>query len=149
MKRALVAYFSITGVTGNMARKLAEAVSADLYEIMPRQPYSSSDLDQRAGENAAIPVSFEHKNIDAYDVIFVGLPIWWYAAPTIIHTFLSDYDLRGKVLIPFATSGGGGLDKVRPRLLESCPGADLREATLLTDDMTAQDLLSWAESFAC
>ena len=138
MSRTLVAYFSITGVTENVAVRLARAIGADLFEVQPVQ---------NAGEKDRGAISFEHKNISHYDRIFVGLPIWWYAAPTVIHTFLSDYDLTGKTVIPFVTSGGGGLDKVRPRLLDSCPGADLREATLLLDDMSEDSLRSWADEF--
>lgn len=139
MSKALVAYFSITGVTENVARMLSEAIGADLFEVVPNPAVS--------GEENPGDITFAQTNVDCYDVIYVGLPIWWYAAPTVIHTFLSAYDLTGKTVIPFATSGGGGLDKVRPRLQESCSGADLREASLLSGDMTLQELEAWAKSF--
>ena len=141
MSLTLVTYFSITGVTENAAIKLARAVGADLFEICSQKPCQPGEI---PGDGKIV---FTHKDISAYDRIFVGLPIWWYAAPTIIHDFLSDYDLRGKLVVPFVTSGGGGLDKVRPRLLESCPGADLREATLLSDDMSDEELREWADSY--
>ena len=141
MSATLVAYFSITGVTENAAMKLARSLGADLFEVSSQKP----------GELGEIPDSgkilFTKKDISAYDRIFVGLPIWWYAAPTIIHDFLSGYDLQGKLVVPFVTSGGGGLDKVRPRLLDSCQGADLREATLLSDDMSDEALRDWADQY--
>ena len=145
MKKALVAYFSITGVTEHAANKLARAIEADLYEVKPLQPISRDTLLHEDGHPAQDPIQFEHKNIDAYDIIFVGLPIWWYAAPTVIHNFLSDYDLTGKTVVPFVTSGAGGLDKVKPRLQKSCPGADLRDASLLEENMSFQQLMNWAE----
>ena len=135
----LVAYFSITGVTENAACRLARAISADLYEIIPQKPCREADPQGQE-------ITFLRMDLSAYDVIYVGLPIWWYAAPTVIQNFLSGYDLTGKTLIPFVTSGGGGLDKVRPRLRQSCPGAQLREASLLSEDMSPEELARWAES---
>lgn len=141
MSSTLVTYFSITGVTENAAMKLARAIGAELFEIRSEKSCQPGVIPGDGG------IVFTHKDISSYDRIFVGLPIWWYAAPTIIHDFLSDYDLRDKLVVPFVTSGGGGLDKVRPRLLESCPGADLREATLLSDEMSDQELRHWADSY--
>ncbi len=147
MSKALVVYFSITGVTENVAQKLAEAIGADIFEVAPKEPVAESQM-EGTGDGNSTETIFRGKDIREYDVIYVGLPIWWYAAPTVIHTFLSDYDLRGKTLIPFATSGGGGILQVRPRLLPSCPGADLREASLLTGDMTQEELAQWAAGFS-
>ena len=141
MPSTLVTYFSITGVTEHAAIKLARCLCADLFEVSSQKPGMAEEVPE-AGK-----IVFTKKDISAYDRIFVGLPIWWYAAPTVIHDFLSDYDLRGKLVVPFVTSGGGGLDKVRPRLLDSCPGADLREATLLSDDMSDDELRAWADSY--
>ena len=141
MSATLVAYFSITGVTENAAMKLARSLGADLFEVSSQKPCKPGEVPE-AGK-----IVFTQKDISGYDRIFVGLPIWWYAAPTIIHDFLSGYDLRGKLVVPFVTSGGGGLDKVRPRLLESCQGADLREATLLSDDMSDEELRNWADQY--
>ena len=147
MTKTLVTYFSITGVTENVAARLAKAIGADLFEITPEPSEQGENARGEEQEGAVPSISFAHKNVEGYEKIFVGLPIWWYAAPTIIHTFLSDYDLSGKVVVPFVTSGEGGLDKVRPRLQESCIGADLKEATLLSDEMTEEELLAWAEAF--
>lgn len=140
MSSSLVIYFSITGVTENVAARLARIMGADLFEVAGQKPGNGEAVSPEKTE-----LSFVQKDLDGYDRIFVGLPIWWYAAPTIIHTFLSSCDLTGRTVIPFATSGGGGLDKVRPRLLESCPGADLREASLLLDSMSDEELKAWAE----
>ena len=143
MSRTLVTYFSITGVTESAAIRLAHAIGADLFEIVPEK----SGAEPGKPENSAPGISVFGKNLDDYDRIYVGLPIWWYAAPTVIHTFLSHFDLRGKTVIPFATSGAGGLDKVRPRLQDSCQGADLREASLLREDLTEKQMRDWASGF--
>ena len=144
-QKSLVVYFSITGVTGSMASRLASAIGADLFEITAEHPIREEASKEEA--LASQELRFLHKDMTLYDRIYVGLPIWWYAAPTIIHDFLSQHDLRGKTLIPFVTSGGGGLDKVRPRLLECCQGADLQEASLLSEDMSQEMLQQWADSF--
>ena len=156
MGRAIVTYFSITGVTAGVASILAKAVGADLFEIKPDIPYENVNTDWKSQESgtadrreepeALSQITFQHLDLDEYDTIYLGLPIWWYAAPTIINNFLDGYDLTGKTVIPFATSGGGGIDKVRPRLLSSCTGADLKEATLLCGEYTEKELAEWADS---
>nr|MBQ4319438.1 NAD(P)H-dependent oxidoreductase [Clostridia bacterium] len=137
MSKKLVAYFSASGVTAKLAETLSEAVGADLYAIEPQVPYTAADLNWRDLNSRS---SLEMKdlssrpaiagrvdNIDEYDTIFVGFPIWWYVAPTIINTFLESYDLTGKTVIPFATSGGSGMGKTNEKLKDSCPGAKLLE----------------------
>ena len=119
MKKILVSYFTASGVTARVAQKLSQAIDGDLHEIIPAQPYSQADLDwtnpqsrssQEMKNKAYRPaIQNEVKNMDDYDVIFIGFPIWWYVAPTIINTFLEQYDLSGKTIIPFATSGGSGI----------------------------------------
>ena len=119
MSRKLVAYFSASGVTAKVAETLAEAIGADIYEIEPAVPYSKADLDwtnqkSRSSVEMSDPTSRpaiagKRDNMDDYDTVFVGFPIWWYVAPTIINTFLESYDLTGKTIIPFATSGGSGM----------------------------------------
>ena len=119
MSRKLVAYFSASGVTAKVAETLAEAIGADIYEIEPAVPYSKADLDwtnqkSRSSVEMSDPTSRpaiagKRDNLDDYDTVFVGFPIWWYVAPTIINTFLESYDLTGKTIIPFATSGGSGM----------------------------------------
>ncbi|GHU13480.1 hypothetical protein FACS1894161_3480 [Spirochaetia bacterium] len=110
-KKKLVAYFSASGVTSELAKVLAEAASADLYEIKPEVPYTKADLDwQNSRSRSSIEmkdpssrpaIADKNANIAAYDVVFVGFPIWWYVAPTIINTFLESYDFSGKIIVPF------------------------------------------------
>ena len=114
MSKKLVAYFSASGVTAKVAETLAEAIGADIFEIEPKVPYTEADLnwmDKKArstiemNDPASRPeIAVKRDNMKDYDTIFVGFPIWWYVAPTIINTFLESYDLTGKTIIPFATS---------------------------------------------
>ncbi len=121
MSRKLVAYFSASGVTAKVAEKLSEAIGADLYAIEPEVPYTKADLDWMDKKSrstiemnnpASRPaIAGKRDNMNDYDTVFVGFPIWWYVAPTIINTFLESYDLTGKTIIPFATSGGSDMAK--------------------------------------
>lgn len=121
MSRKLVAYFSASGVTAKVAETLAEAIGADIFEIEPKVPYTKADLDWtnrqsrssiEMNDPASRPaIAGVRDNMADYDTLFVGFPIWWYVAPTIINTFLESYDLTGKTIIPFATSGGSGIGK--------------------------------------
>lgn len=126
-KKMLVAYFSASGVTAKAAWKLSEAAGADLYEIKPEIPYSREDMDQ-------------------YEVVFVGFPIWWYVAPKVINTFLESYDFSGKTIVPFATSGGSGMGSANEKLAPSCPGAILLEGKMLNGVVTQAELKAWVES---
>ena len=124
MSKKLVAYFSASGVTAKVAETLAEAIGADIFEIEPKVPYTEADLnwmDKKArstiemNDPASRPeIAAKRDNMKEYDTIFVGFPIWWYVAPTIINTFLESYDLTGKTIIPFATSGGHWQDGRAP-----------------------------------
>ena len=126
-KKMLVAYFSASGVTAKAAWKLSEAAGADLYEIKPEIPYSREDMDQ-------------------YEVVFVGFPIWWYVAPKVINTFLESYDFSGKTIVPFATSGGSGMGSTNEKLAPSCPGAILLEGKMLNGVVAQAELKAWVES---
>ena len=116
MSRILVAYFSASGVTARAAKEAAEAVGADLYEIRPAEPYTEADLnwmDKKSRSTlemkdpASRPaIGTRAENMEQYDTVLVGFPIWWYVEPRIVDTFLESYDFTGKTLIPFATSGG-------------------------------------------
>ena len=153
MGKVLVAFFSASGVTKGLAKKLARAAEADLLEIAPKIPYTPADLDWRdanarstiemkdPGSRPEIAGVFE--GMEAYDTLFVGFPIWWYVAPTIINTFLEQYDLAGKTLIPFATSGGSDMGKTNEKLLSSCPGARLLEGKVLDAEASEEELKSW------
>ena len=154
----LVAYFSATGTTARAAKTLAEAVGADLFEIVPEQPYSAADLDWRdknsrstheMNDEACRPaVVGRVGNMDAYDTVYVGFPIWWYVEPRIIDTFLEVHDLAGKTIVPFATSGGSGLGKAPQRMASLAPGATVLEGRLLNGNPGASELRAWAESLA-
>ena len=119
MSKALVAYFSASGVTSKVAKNLASAIGADIFEIKPVQKYSKADLnwmDKRSrssvemNDRSSRPAIAERVNqMSDYDVVFIGFPIWWYREPSIIDTFMEAYDFSGKTVVPFATSGGSGL----------------------------------------
>ena len=155
MSNKLVAYFSASGVTGSVAKKLAEAVGADLYEISPAVKYTSADLNwNNANSRSSIemkdkssrPELADRKaDIAGHDVIFLGFPIWWYVAPTIINTFLEAYDFGGKKIILFATSGGSGFGKAVEGLKPSAPGAEIREGKLFRSSVSVNELKKWAE----
>lgn len=155
MSRKLVAYFSASGVTAKVAEKLSEAIGADIYAIEPEVPYAKADLDWmdkksrstiEMNDPASRPaIVGKRDNMDEYDTVFVGFPIWWYVAPTIINTFLESYDLTGKTIIPFATSGGSDMGKTNEKLLPSCKGAKLVEGKVLKASVSGADLAKWAE----
>lgn len=156
MSKTLVAFFSASGVTRQVAQKLAAAAQADLYEIKPAIPYTQADLNWRDKSSRS---SVEMKNlairpqladtdakIEQYDRILLGYPIWWYMAPTIINTFLESYDFSGKSIILFATSGGSGFGKSVEELSPSCPNAVIREGRMLNGNPSEQELRQWVES---
>ena len=155
MSKKLVAYFSASGVTKSVAQKLAEAAGADIYEIRPKVPYTRADLNWN-DNNARSTVEMRDKkyrpeladknaDISGHDVIFIGFPVWWYVAPTIINTFLEAYDFTGKTIILFATSGGSGFGNTVAELRPSAPGADIREGKLFRSSVSVADLKKWAE----
>lgn len=156
MSRKLVAYFSASGVTAKVAETLADAAGADIFEIKPEVPYTDADLnwrDEKARSTiemrnpASRPaIATKRDNMADYDTVFVGFPIWWYVAPTIINTFLESYDLTGKTIIPFATSGGSGMGKTNENLMPSCPGAKLIEGKVLRSSAGKAELAAWVES---
>lgn len=155
MSKILVAYFSASGVTASAAKMLAKAMAADLYEIMPEVPYTRADLDWTNKKSRSSiemndlksrpAIAGKISNMEEYDVIFVGFPIWWYVAPTIINTFLESYDLTGKTIIPFATSGGSGMGKTNENLLPSCQGATLLQGKMLNGKLSENELKKWLD----
>lgn len=155
MNKKLVAYFSCSGVTKKLAEKLNEVVNGDLYEIKPVVPYTDEDLDWTNSESRS---SIEMKdqsfrpaivddldNLDDYDTIFLGFPIWWYQAPTIINTFLEKYNLSNKKIIPFATSGSSGMGETNKYLSNSCSGANLVEGKRFGNP-SLDDLKIWVSN---
>ena len=150
---ALVAYFSATGTTAKAAKTLASAAQADLYEIKPAVPYTGADLnwmDKRSRSSVEMndkqsrpALADTDAPIAGYDVIFLGFPIWWYTAPTIINTFLERYDFTSKTIVLFATSGGSGLGKTASDLQDSAPGAKILDGRLLNGRLNEDELKAW------
>ncbi len=151
MSKTLIAYFSASGVTARAAREMAAAIGADLYEIRPAQPYTSADLnwmdkgsrstlemnDPACRPAIAAPV----EDMGQYDTVFVGFPVWWYVEPRIVDTFLESCDFSGKMLIPFATSGGSGISGAERSMRALCPKADWKPGKLVNSGAAA-----WAKS---
>ena len=141
MSKTLVAYFSASGVTARKAQEIAEATGADLYEIKPVERYTAADLDwtnkqsrssREMGDDACRPaIADVVSDMDAYDTVFVGFPIWWYVEPRVIDTFLEAYDFSGKTVIPFATSGSSGIGGAEKHMESVCPAASWKPGKLL------------------
>ena len=155
MSKKLVAYFSASGVTEKMAKTLAEVTGADLFEIQPAVPYTTADLDwmnkkshssvEMSNPDSRPEIGNKIPDMGQYDTVFVGFPIWWYVAPTIINTFLESYDFTGKKIATFATSGGSGMGKTDSILKKCAPNADWKEGKRFgSADKNA--LKAWAES---
>lgn len=152
----LIAYFSASGNTARLAHSLAKATGSSLFEIKPHEPYTAADLDwndrasrsTREMENATArpAIAGTVKNMKDYQTIFVGFPIWWYEAPRIIATFLEQYDLTGKAIVPFATSGGSGMGQTTAKLRPSCPQATVLEGRVFSPHASARELERWVES---
>lgn len=153
--KALVAYFSASGTTAKAAKVLAKATGADLYEIKPAVPYTRADLNwMDKGSRSSVEMNDKHSRpaladsdapIAGHDIIFLGFPIWWYMAPTIINSFLESYDFSGKTIVLFATSGGSGLGKSAAGLRPSAPGARIVDGRLLNGRLSENELKSWIE----
>lgn len=148
MTKALVAYFSATGTTMNVATRLARVADGDLFAIVPANPYTSADLDWRDKQSrstleAANPscrpvIASRVEHIEDYNTIFLGFPIWWYVAPAIVSTFLESYDLTGKTVVLYATSGGSGMGKTASILRASAPGAKIVDGGVLNNASDTQ-----------
>lgn len=156
MNKNLVAYFSASGMTAKLAKTLSNALDADLYEIKPAKAYTPEDLNwqnphsrssvEMADKTGRPAVSGKFENMEDYDTVFVGFPIWWYIAPTVINTFLEQYDFSNKTVVPFATSGGSGMGKTNKYLRGSCKGAVLKEGKVFSPNATPDELSSWVKS---
>ena len=151
-KKILVAYFSASGETERLARTIASATGGDLFEIVPETPYTAADLDWNdkrsrssveMNDPASRPaVASRVADMDVYDAVFVGFPIWWYVEPRIVDTFLERSDFSGKTVIPFATSGGSGIEKAERSLKSHCPQANWKKGKLLNH----MDAAAWTKS---
>jgi len=157
MSKKLVAFFSASGVTARVAENLANAAGADLYEIKPAVPYTKADLDwtnkqsrssvEMRDKSSRPALADTGADIAAYDTIFIGFPIWWYIAPTIINTFLEAYDFSGKKIVLFATSGGSGFEKAVDGLQPSAPGAKIIAGEILNGNPNEKKLRAFAEKY--
>lgn len=152
MSKILVAYFSASGNTARAAKQIADAAEADLFEIKPAVPYTSADLDWMDKKSRSTiemndpksrpEIEGKVENFEQYDTVFIGFPIWWYVEPRIIDTFLDSYDISGKALIPFATSGSSGIASCEKSLKEHYPKADWKPGKLLN----RADIAAWVKS---
>ncbi len=157
MSKQLVAYFSASGTTARVAQDLARAAGADLYEIRPEMPYTRADLNwqdknsrsslEMRDKNSRPVLADRDANVAAYDTIFVGFPIWWYVAPTIINSFLEAYDFSGKKIVLFATSGGSGFGRAVAGLQPSAPNAVIVEGALLNGRPNEAKLKAFAGKY--
>ena len=153
--KTLVAYFSASGVTKGVAQQLAEVAGADLHEIKPEAPYTDADLDwtdkqsrstvEMQDKQSRPAITAKLQNMQDYDVVYVGFPIWWYTCPTIINTFMEAYDFQGKTIIPFATSGGSSIKKACADLKATYPKLNWKEGKLLNRASKAE-LQKWTEA---
>ena len=154
MKKTLVAYFSATGTTESVAKKLASATNGDLYEIEPQVRYTSADLNwQNKSSRSSVEMADKSSrpvivpndpHIENYDTVFIGFPIWWYDAPTVINTFLEAYDFSGKKIILFATSGGSGFGNTAAELKSSVSDStEIVEGKVISPRMTEKDIARW------
>lgn len=152
--KILVAYFSATGTTAEAARKLAGVTGGELFEIAPAMPYTDADLDwhdkqSRSSVEMNDPKSLpalkgKKGNMDAYEVVYIGYPIWWGVAPTIVKTFIESHDLKGKKVVSFATSGGSGIDQSITDLKKTYPELDWKEGRLL-NRINEKAVREWTE----
>lgn len=155
-ENVLVVYFSATGNTKAVAEILAQVQGAELYEIVPEQPYTDEDLNyndsssrstvEQNDENARPAISGSVENMEDYDVIYVGFPIWWGDMPRILWTFFDSYDLSGKTIAPFATSGGSGISKAVQSIESLEPEASVTEGLLTSASGAENDLTEWLSS---
>lgn len=157
-EKAIVVYFSCTGNTRAAAEEIAKQTGADIYEIIPEQPYTDDDLNysddncranREMNDDTARPaISGSLGNIDSYDSLYIGYPIWWGTMPKIMNTFFDTYDLRGKTLLPFCTSGGSGIDKSVDDIKTLEPDADVKNGLQIGSsnaDNCENDVAKWLE----
>ena len=157
MSNKLVAYFSAGGVTRSVAEKLADETGADLFEIVPENPYTHADLDwqnsrsrssvEMKDRNARPAIASKIVDMSRYDVIFVGFPIWWYREPSIIDTFMEAYDFSGKTIVPFATSGGSGLGDAPKNMQALAKGSKVENGKRFSVVVSGQELRAWAQKY--
>lgn len=156
MSKKLVAYFSTAGVTAKVAKKLAEAVGAELYEIRAEIPYTDADLDWRNKksrstiemEDRSCRPAMTDKNADVAGakIVYIGFPVWWYREPSIIDTFLEAYDFTGKKIVPFCTSGSSGIGDTAKSMQNIAVNAVVLEGKRFAANVSTDELKAWSES---
>lgn len=157
MSKALVAYFSASGVTAKVAKNLAKEINGDLFEIEPEIPYTSADLDwNNARSRSSVEMNDRScrpairsaaENMEQYDVVFVGFPVWWYREPSIIDTFMESYDFGGKTVVPFATSGGSSIGDSGKNMQALAPKATVVKGSRLAAGASGKALADWASEW--
>lgn len=158
MGKNLVAYFSASGVTKGVAEKLAKAAGAELFEIVPEQPYTDEDLNWNnkqsrssveMNDRSCRPgISTTVSDMGQYDCIFLGFPVWWYREPSIIDTFLEAYDFSGKTIVPFCTSGGSGLGETVGNMRSLAKKADVRDGKRFSSGVSEEELKTWVSGMS-
>ena len=158
MSKTLVAYFSASGTTAKVAKKMAEAIGADLFEIKPETPYSGADLNwQNKNSRSSVEmndrssrpaIAVKAADMPQYDVVFVGFPVWWYREPSIIDTFMESDDFAGQTVIPFATSGGSNLGDSAANMQKLAKGAKVVNGKRFSGNASAAELKAWAGQWA-
>lgn len=151
--KVLVAYFSATNTTEGVAQTIADSLGADLYEITPEQPYTAADLDYHDDKsrstiemndpNSRPAISGSVENMEQYDIVFIGYPIWWGEAPRILSTFVESYSFSGKTIVPFCTSGGSGVGSSSSNLERLTSGATWLSGTRLSGGASHSSVVEW------
>lgn len=154
--KILVAYFSCSGTTREVARELAAVANADLHEIVPEQPYTDADLNWNNRQSRSSvemrdvtsrpAIAGRVSSMEKYDVVFIGFPVWWYIAPTIVNTFIESHNFAGKKVIPFATSGGSGIANCEKNLRKAYPEIDWCTGKLLNRPLSERQFSEWFET---
>lgn len=154
--KVLVAYFSATNTTEGVAEHIANGLNADLYKIVPEEPYTDADLNyndnnsrttlEMNDSNARPAISGSVENMEQYDIVFVGYPIWWGDAPRIVSTFMESYDFSGKTIVPFCTSGGSGIGSSASNLEQLTSGATWLEGRRLNGSDSQDTVMEWVNS---
>ena len=155
-KKVLVAYFSATNTTKGVAEHIADGLHADLYEIVPEEPYTDADLNYNDNNsrttiemndpNVRPAISGSVENMEQYDVVFIGYPIWWAEAPRIVSTFVESYDFSGKTIVPFCTSGGSGVGSSATNLEQLTSGAQWLDGKRLKGSDSQETVMEWVNS---
>ncbi|MBR0382212.1 MAG: NAD(P)H-dependent oxidoreductase [Eubacterium sp.] len=155
MSKVLVAYFSASGVTKKVAERLAGAIGADLFEIVPQTVYTKEDLNwQNSKSRSSVEMNDRScrpaiasavEDMDSYDTVFVGFPVWWYREPSVIDTFMESYDFNGKKVVPFATSGMSPIGNSGENMQALAPGAKVLKGKRFSAGVSADELKAWAE----